>query len=133
LQDEVLHLLPARISERLRAAEVDGIGLYQIRIELVLADELAETVPDLGASAVAVRVLRRELLAGVRNCPNLLDRAETDSISFAQGLTGSASGCRATISAGKLVTVLSERSIQNHRLAILRDFVFLLQTSCREI
>jgi hypothetical protein len=48
-------------------------------------------------------------------------------------LTGSASGCRATISAGKLVTVLSERSIQNHRLAILRDFVFLLQTSCREI
>ena len=37
------------------------------------------------------------------------------------------------ISAGKLVTVLSERSIQNHRLAILRDFVFLLQTSCREI
>jgi hypothetical protein len=33
----------------------------------------------------------------------------------------------------KLITVLSERSIHDHRLAILRDFVFLLQNVMPEI
>ncbi len=46
--DEVLDLLSASLAERLRAAEVDGVGFYEFGIELVLADELAEAVPNFG-------------------------------------------------------------------------------------
>ena len=35
-------------AESLGAAEIDGVGLHQVGIELVLADQLAETVADLG-------------------------------------------------------------------------------------
>ena len=81
LLDEVLNLFPAGLSECLGAAEVDGVGLYEFGVELVLADDLAEAVTDLGASAgaMAVTIHLRKLLAGVRNCPDFLDRAETDS------------------------------------------------------
>jgi hypothetical protein len=48
LLDEVLNLFPAGISESFRAAEFDGIGLYQFGIELVLADDLAEAIADFG-------------------------------------------------------------------------------------
>ncbi len=67
LLDEVLNLFPAGLSERLRAAEVDGVGLDQFGVELVLADDLAQTVADLGASAVAVsiRLFGRKLFLGV--------------------------------------------------------------------
>jgi hypothetical protein len=41
LLDEVLDLFPAGVSERLRATEVDGIGLYEFGVELVLAYDLA--------------------------------------------------------------------------------------------
>jgi hypothetical protein len=87
LLDEVLNLFPAGLSKRLCATEVDGIGLYQFWIELVLTDELAETVADLGATAVPVPicVLWRELFARVRTGPDFLDRAETDSVGLAQG------------------------------------------------
>jgi hypothetical protein len=63
LQDEVLDLFPASLSKSFRTAEVDGVGLYQFGVELVLADDLAKTVADLGATAVAIRVSWRELLA----------------------------------------------------------------------
>jgi len=86
LLDEVLNLLAAGLSESFRSTEVDGIGLYQFGVELVLADELAETVTDLRATAVAVRVLWRELLARARNSSDLLDRAETNSVCLAQAL-----------------------------------------------
>jgi hypothetical protein len=73
LLDEVLNLFPAGFSESLRAAEVDGVGLYEFGIELVLADDLAEAVADLGASAVAITVpiciLWRKLLNRIRNVP----------------------------------------------------------------
>jgi hypothetical protein len=83
--DKVLDLLPTSFPERLGTAEVDGVSLYEFGIELVLADDLAKAVADLGASAVAVRVLWRELLARARNCPDFLDRAETDAVGFAEG------------------------------------------------
>jgi len=71
LLDEVLNLFPARISQRLCSAELDGVGLYQFGIELVLADDLAETVTDLGATAVpiAVRTLWRSFSVGLGTVP----------------------------------------------------------------
>ena len=51
----------------------------------MLADELAEAVPNLGATAVAVRVLWRKLLARVWNGPDLIDRADADTVGLAQG------------------------------------------------
>jgi hypothetical protein len=56
LLGEVLNLFPAGISESFRAAEVDGVGLYEFGIELVLADDLAETLADLRASAFPVPI-----------------------------------------------------------------------------
>src|SRR5208283_2123756 len=87
LLDEVLNVFVASVSERLRTAEVDGISLYQFWIKLVLANDLAEAVPHLGASAVsiAIRILWRKLLAGVRNCPDFLDRADADAVRLAKG------------------------------------------------
>ncbi|MGA2236386.1 MAG: hypothetical protein ABSG23_12985 [Terriglobales bacterium] len=69
LHDEVLNLFPAGLSQRLRAAEGDGVGLYQFGIELVLADDLAETVPNFGAAAIPVPicVLGRKLFNLIRN------------------------------------------------------------------
>jgi hypothetical protein len=60
--DEVLELLASGLSQSLRTAEVDGVSLHEFRIELVLADDLAKTVANFGASAVTGRVLWRELL-----------------------------------------------------------------------
>ncbi len=73
--DEVLYLFPAGLSERLRAAEVDGVGLDQFGVELVLADDLAQTVADFGASAmpVPICVLWRKLLNRIRNRSDFLD------------------------------------------------------------
>jgi hypothetical protein len=51
---KLLHLLSARFLQGFRAAEVDGVGLDQNRIELVLADQLAEAVSKLGGNASAV-------------------------------------------------------------------------------
>jgi hypothetical protein len=62
LLDEVLNLLATGISESLGTAEVNGIGLYEFSVEFVLSDNLAKSVPDLGAGAIAVRVVRRTFL-----------------------------------------------------------------------
>ena len=58
LLDEVLNLFAGGISEHLRAAEVDRIGLDEFGIELVLPDELTEAVSNLRAAVVAVARLR---------------------------------------------------------------------------
>jgi hypothetical protein len=42
--DEVLDLLPAGLFQGLHPAVIDGVGLDQDGIELMLADELAEAV-----------------------------------------------------------------------------------------
>jgi len=85
--DEVLNLFPVGLSQRLCSAEIDGIGLDELRIELVLADDLAETVADLRATAVpiAVRVLWQNLLSRTRNCSDFLDRTDADAVRLAEG------------------------------------------------
>ena len=87
LPDEVLNLFPAGISESFGTAEVDGVGLYQFGVELVLADDLAKTVADLGATAVpvSIRVLGRKLFNWIRKRPDFLDRANADPVGLAQG------------------------------------------------
>src|ERR1019366_7362897 len=84
---EGLNLFPAGISERLRAAEVDGVGLYEFGVELVLADDLTQAVPNFRATAVpvSIHVLGRMLLSRTRNRPDLLDRADADAIGLAEG------------------------------------------------
>ncbi|MBZ5550948.1 MAG: hypothetical protein LAO22_23835 [Acidobacteriia bacterium] len=85
--DEVLNLFAAGLSERLRAAEIDGIGLYEFGIELMLADNLAETIANLwtGAVPVAIRVLRRKSLSRAWNRPDLLDRTDANAVGLSQG------------------------------------------------
>ena len=87
LLDEVLDLFPARLSEGLRSAEVDGVGLDEFGIEFVLTDNLAETVSHLraGSISVSIGVLGRKLLIRTRDRPDLLDRADADAIGLAQG------------------------------------------------
>ena len=55
-------MLACSFAQGLGPAEVGGVCLDQIGVELVLADELAEAVADLGAAIVPVNRLWRELL-----------------------------------------------------------------------
>ncbi|MGB0107410.1 MAG: hypothetical protein WBP52_02820 [Terriglobales bacterium] len=84
--DEVLNLVAGGISERLRAAEVDGVGLYEFGVEFVLADDLAETVANLGSAAIpiAVRVLGRKLFNPIRKRADFLDRSDADAVGLPQ-------------------------------------------------
>jgi hypothetical protein len=54
--DEVLHLLPAGLFKGFYAAVIDGVGLDQNRLELVLPDKLTEAVTQvvLAVGPVAV-------------------------------------------------------------------------------
>ena len=56
--DKLFDLLPASIFQGLGAAEVDGVGLDQDRIELVLTDQLAQTIAKLGFRIPAIPVDR---------------------------------------------------------------------------
>src|SRR4029077_9394987 len=91
-------LLTGGFTEGLGAAEVDGVGLDQVGIELVLVDELAEPGTPFGATIVSVLSidrLRWELLRlpgrrtrfGER--PNLFDRADADAVGLSQGAVDS--------------------------------------------
>src|SRR5713101_2621232 len=62
MRDKVLDLLAGGLAKGLHATEVSGVGLDQGRIELMLADDLAEAVADLGAAVVSVGGLWGELL-----------------------------------------------------------------------
>jgi hypothetical protein len=42
------HLLTGSLTEGLGTAELDGVGLDEVGIELMLADKLAEAIADLG-------------------------------------------------------------------------------------
>jgi hypothetical protein len=50
VRDEAFYLLEGGFAESLGAAEIDGVGLDQVGIELMLADQLAEAVAGLGAA-----------------------------------------------------------------------------------
>src|ERR1700722_1016582 len=94
MSDEGFNLLARGFAEGLRTAEIDSVRLDEVGIELVLADQLAEAVTDLGSAVVSVLSidrLRREFLrlpggrSGFRKRPDFLDRADADAVSLAQG------------------------------------------------
>ena len=94
MSDERLDLFAGGFAEALGAAEIDRVGLHQVGIELVLADQLAEAVADLGATVVSVLAidrLGRELLCLPRGGnrfgerADLFNRADADAVGFAQG------------------------------------------------
>jgi len=66
--DECFKLLAGGLAEAFGSAEVDSVGLHQVGIELVLADQLAEAVANFGTAVVSVISilssdrLRRKLL-----------------------------------------------------------------------
>jgi hypothetical protein len=83
-----------RSAEGLGAAEIDGVGLDQIGVELMLPDQLAEAIANFGPAIIAlisIRRLGRKLfrLARARNRfgkrANFFDRADADAIGLAQG------------------------------------------------
>ncbi len=45
MNDEVLNLLAGGLAQGLDSAKISGIGLHQIRIELMPADDLATADP----------------------------------------------------------------------------------------
>jgi len=54
-------LSPGSVFEGFDAAEIDGVSLYEIRVELMLADHLAELVADRSpARPIAAGRLGRE-------------------------------------------------------------------------
>ena len=62
VRDEVFHLFAGGIAKRLDAAEIGCIRLDQVGIELMLADDLAESVANRTDCHVPVGRLRRQLL-----------------------------------------------------------------------
>ncbi len=57
--DKAFDLLAGGFAKGLGAAEVDGVGLDQVGIELVLTDQLAEAVADFGSAVVSVLPIDR--------------------------------------------------------------------------
>src|ERR1019366_5834022 len=110
LLNETFDLLTSGIFEGFSTAEIDGIGFYQLGIELVLADDLAEPIADLVTSTtiavpVSVGILGRTLTligstrnrTGIRS--DLLDRADSDAIRLAQGTINRSGFCYAHLGA----------------------------------
>ena len=81
-------------AESLDATEIYGVGLDQVGIELMLADQLAEAVADLGAAVVSVPSIDRlgweflRLAGGESRFgkgADFLDRADADAVGLPQG------------------------------------------------
>jgi len=90
--NEVLDLLAGGIAQGFHPAEIGGIGFDQGGIELVLADDLAKAITNLGhAITVSVRGLRgnfaraSRILERARRRSNLFNRANTNAIGLAEG------------------------------------------------
>src|ERR1019366_10780228 len=90
MRDEGFHLFAGGVAERLDAAEIDGVGLDQVGIELMLANRLAESIAN-RTTAISVGRLRRQILR-LRRClvrfsegANLFDRAYANPVGLAQG------------------------------------------------
>ena len=55
---EGFDLLTLRFTQSFDSAIIRGVGLHQVGIELVLADDLAQTIADLWTAVVPVGRLR---------------------------------------------------------------------------
>src|ERR1039458_4763591 len=92
MRDEGFYLFASRIAKRLDAAEIRSVGLDQVGIEFVLADELAKAVANLRAAVIAIAIgrLRRKLLRvsgglwRLGEGPDLLNRTDADAVGFAE-------------------------------------------------
>src|SRR5262249_33983506 len=87
--DKVFDLLAGGFAQGLGLAKIDGIGLHQSRIKLVLTTELAQAVTDLRATVVAIgwlrwllRLLQRK--ARFNSGAEFLDRADSDAVRLPQ-------------------------------------------------
>jgi len=96
MRHEVLDLLAGGITQGLDRAEVGGVGLDQVGIELMLADHLAEAIAH-RTTAISVGRLRRQLLR-LRRClgwfadgSNFFNGANSDSVGLAQSTVNGAS------------------------------------------
>src|SRR5439155_26549194 len=93
--NEVLDLLAGSLTQSFDSAKIRGITLHQIRVELMLADDLAETVAHLGSAIIPVSRLRglfrlRGEVSRFGKRSYFLHRADTDAIGLAQGSVNSA-------------------------------------------
>src|SRR5207249_8755920 len=61
MSNEVFDLLSGGFAQSFDCAKIRRIGLHQIGIELMPADDLAQAIADFGAAVVPVSRLRREL------------------------------------------------------------------------
>jgi hypothetical protein len=68
VRDKAFDLFAGGFPEALGAAEIDGVGLHKVGIELVLTDQLAEAVANFGSAVISIVSilcidrLRRKLL-----------------------------------------------------------------------
>src|SRR3989440_12850611 len=58
--DKVLNLLTGCFPQGFDPAKINSIGLHQVGIELVLADDLAKVIADFGPAVVFISRLWRE-------------------------------------------------------------------------
>src|SRR5438309_4340684 len=90
MSDKVFDLVAGGFAQGRDAAKIHGVGLHQIRVKLMLADDLAQTIADLGPAVVSISRLRRKfarvLLGSCRhaNGSDFLDRADADAIRLSQ-------------------------------------------------
>src|SRR5579872_2088700 len=97
--DEAFDLLAGGLAERLHATEISGVGLDQSRIELVLANKVAEAIAYSATTVIAVAIGRlwREFpgfasgRSRLSEGTDLLDRADPDAVGFAQSAVHGAS------------------------------------------
>src|SRR5207245_11262331 len=92
MSDKVFDLLAGGFTQGRYAAKIHCVGLHQIRVKLMVADDLAKPIADLRPTVVSIGRLRRNLAhlpIGFRlgNRSDLLDRADADSIRFAERAT----------------------------------------------
>jgi len=103
MRDEVLDLLSSCIAKSFHPAEIGRIRLDQSGVELMLTNDLAQAIANLGAAIVPVSIcrLRRKLLrfsGGLRwfsARPDFLNRADADAVGFAEGTVDGARFCHA--------------------------------------
>src|SRR5207249_10346371 len=92
MSDKVFDLLAGGFTQGRDAAKIHGVGLHQIRVKLMVADDLAKRIADLRPTVVSIGRLRRNLAhlpigIRLRNRSELVDRAYAESIWFGERAT----------------------------------------------